>query len=146
MGLEIGTLMLIGGGLMVAGTVAQIEGQRKASNAQEDARGQQMAQNASEAARERRQQIREERVKRAQILQSASNTGVSDSSGAAGAVGSLSTNLSSNIGTNIGRIESANRISMFEQTAADAMFMASVGNQVAGIGGTIFGNAEKLGK
>lgn len=114
--------------LIVVGALAgaSLIEQNKANKANKQARAQQGAQNAAESARERRQQVREERIRRAQILQSSENSGTTGSSGSIGAQDVLSTNLSSNIGTNMGRINSANQISIFQQKAADAMFMSSV--------------------
>lgn len=83
---------------------------------------------AQQAAMEQRQQIREERVRRARILQSAQNTGTAASSGEFGAVGSLATGLSSNIGANLGAIQRGQQISTLNQNAADL----NLGAQFAG--------------
>lgn len=90
------------------------------NRAQNRIRQAQRAQNASDAARERRQQIRDERIRRARVLQASENTGVEGSSGEIGAIGALSTQFASNIATNIGRLKSAEDISIFSQQAADA--------------------------
>lgn len=83
------------------------------------AQGEQKAANAQAAAQERRNQIREERVRRARILQTSENTGTSGSSGEAGSLGALSTGLSSNIGSNLGSIQRANTLSDIGQRSAD---------------------------
>lgn len=124
--------------LAVVGTAVSIDARNDAARAGRQAQSEKRAQNASDAARERRQQIREERVRRAKIIQSAENTGVSGSSGEAGALGSLSTTLSSNIGTNAGKLQSANNISLFQQQQADAMNMADNAQAVAGFAGSMF--------
>lgn len=79
----------------------------------------QKAANVAAAATERRSQIREARVRRARVMQSATNTGASGSSGEFGALGALGTGLSSNVGANLGQIQTANRVSELGQTAAN---------------------------
>lgn len=144
-------------GLIVAaaGAVASYSAQQDAKQAaqrsaeeQRKAQAEQKAQAAQKSAMERRQQIREERVKRARVLQSAQNTGVSGSSGEIGAIGALSTNLGNNIGINIGREASNNRASIFAQNAADFNFesasasqSAGMYSQLSGIGMNIFTNS-----
>lgn len=91
----------------------------KAASEQKQARSVQEASNAQQAAMESRQQIREERVRRARIMQGAQNTGTAFSSGEFGSIGSLSTSLSSNIGANRGAIQRGQQISAFQQNAAD---------------------------
>lgn len=125
-------------GLLIAGTAMSVKSQMDAADEQRKAQGVQRAQNAASAAQERRQQIREERIKRAQILQSTSNTGITGGSGEAGAVGGISTNLSSNIAFNVGSLNNANAISIFEQKAADAMALASLGQTLSSAGSTMF--------
>jgi hypothetical protein len=113
----------------VVGTASYVDakearGEQKASmQAQAKVQGQiqseQKASNVAAAANERRQQIREARVRRSRVMQTSSNTGTTGSSGEVGALGSLSTGLSSNIGSNLGQIETANRVTELGQTAAD---------------------------
>lgn len=150
-----GTIGLISAAVGVAGTVASIDQGKKANynsrlaaDEQRKAQSEQRAQNAAQAANERRQQIREERVRRARILQSAENTGTAGSSGAIGAVGGLATNLSSNIGMNLGQIAAGNRMSNnlqnaanFSAAAQNNMQKASNFNQLAGMAGSIFQSA-----
>lgn len=147
MGLEV-----IGAVIAVVGTVSSVVAQQDAkSNAKKSAEQQRRAQaeqravQARQAAEERRKQVREERVRRAKILQSSENTGVSGSSGEVGALGSLSTQLASNIGSNLGAARSGELISGFNQSAADFNFNATKSmqeagqwSQLAGIGGNIF--------
>jgi len=101
---------------------------KQSADEQRKARGIQEAGNAQAASNERRQQIREERVRRAKIMQSAQNTGTAASSGEFGAVGGLSTTLSSNIGSNLGAIQRGQEISTLNQNAADL----NLGAQFAG--------------
>lgn len=127
---------------------AAARNQRKAAEEQRKANAAQEARQAQEAARERRQQLREERVRRARILQSSENLGVSGSSGELGAIGALATNLSSNIGDNIGALNTARTISRHNQRAADYqsaaaqnMANASLWGQVSSFGSSMFNAA-----
>lgn len=103
-----------------ASFAVQQEAARDTRRAQSKMQAEQKAERAAQAARERRTQIREERVRRARILQAGENTGTEGSSGEAGALGSLSTNLGVNLGFNEGAINRANNIGLFQQSAADA--------------------------
>ncbi len=132
MGLE--TLAYIAVGSLVAGTAVNISEQKQARKAQRAAGNEQRAQNSAQAARERRQQIREERIKRARVVQASENTGVQGGSGELGAVSALGTNLSSNIGSNLGALQTAQQISLFEQQAADHMMRANIASQVGQLG------------
>lgn len=126
--------------------------QRRAADEQRKINAQQEANNAQQAARERRQQIREERVRRARILQSSENMGVGDSSGSLGATGSLATNLSDNLGSNLSALRSAQIISRHSQRQAD--FMSAAGQnmananmwgQVSSFAGSVFSAAGGYG-
>lgn len=113
----------------VIGTASYVEAQdaRKeaSANAQRSAEQQAKAQevqqagNAQQAAMERRQQIREERVRRSRIMQASANTGTIGSSAEFGAIGGLNTQLQSNIGQNLGAIERGQAIGTFSQNAAN---------------------------
>ena len=121
------TLLAIGSiGLGVASYSANKSAGKKANALQEQAMGEQQkarseegALNAQRAAQERRQQVREERVARGKMLQASENTGTSGSSGESGAVAGLATQLGANIGFNLGQIQGANAISIFNQNAAN---------------------------
>ena len=69
--------------------------------------------------------MREERIKRARILATSRSSGTTGSSGEVGALGGLSTTLSSNLGYNLGALNTASDISMFNQKAADFMSEAN---------------------
>lgn len=92
---------------------------RRISKLQEQSQAEQRAEQAARSAGERRQQIREERVKRSRIMQASQNTGVGGSSGEAGALSSASTQLGANVGFNLGAIQSANNITGLNQAIAD---------------------------
>lgn len=145
-------LAIIGAVVAVVGTVNSViqqqEAKKNAGRAADEQRKTQMEQRAAQArqqAEEKRKMVREERVRRAKILQSSENTGVSGSSGETGALGSLSTQLSTNIGSNLGAKQNGENISRFSQNAADFgtaanfnMQEANQWNQAAAFGGNIF--------
>lgn len=113
----------------VIGTASYVEAkdarQEASENAQRSAEQQRKAQevqqagSAQQAAMERRQQIREERVRRARIMQASSNTGTVGSSAEFGSIGGMGTQLQSNIGQNLGAIQRGQAIGTFSQNAAD---------------------------
>jgi hypothetical protein len=138
-GLEIGTIVAIAAATTaVAGVVTGQEARRDARRAQEKSASEQRASNAANAALERRKQIREERVRRARILQSGENSGTAGSSSEAGAVGGLSTTLSSNVGFNLGEIMRSQNISLFQQDYANAQANQATGNDLFNLGSSIF--------
>lgn len=98
---------------------------KRAAEAEEDAQKVAKAEQEAQRMEKTRAQIREERVRRAQITQSSTNTGVAGSSGEAGAVSSLGTQLGANIGSMTRQTNTANAISGFEQKAADARTKAA---------------------
>lgn len=126
-----------------AGTAAYAANQQKvaagrAQEAQAKAASEQKAVNASQFAQEQRQQIREERVRRARILQTSQNTGTAFSSGEAGAIGGMATQLSSNIGTNLAMKAASQQISLFNQQAADAQYDYQKAGQLFSLASSIF--------
>lgn len=132
----------------VGGAYMNYRQQRAASQAQEDAaeeqkkiQGEQEASNVQAHTAEVRQQVREARIRRAQVLQSSENTGTSLSSGQLGAIGSVQTQLSSNIGQNVGAMDRAGRISASSQRVADLQSSAARSQMM----GSIYGGVSNLG-
>lgn len=109
----------------------------KSAEAQRKANAEQRAQQAQMAAQERRKQFREERVRRAMVIQSAINTGTADSSGALGAQGALATNLGSNLGFNVGEVARGGRIGALQDTSSAAMSQAQGYQNTASMWGSI---------
>lgn len=145
------------GGLALANSVVQQQEakkqNRKAYKEQVKVQNEQKAQNQAAQLAERRNQIREERVKRARILQGAQNTGTTGSSGEAGAVGSLSSQLSANLGANQSAIISGANQSLFSQNAAlfsnkanEAEQLGQFGSQLASAYGNLAPNVQSLFK
>lgn len=143
---------VIGAVAAVAGTATSIvQGNkaradaRAANRAQEQTANEQKAQNAQDRAIAARQQYREERVRRARIMNSATNTGTQDSSGELGALGSLSTAFSVNQGQVEGGYQRGIAIGNSNQSAANSIFAAqksqanaSQAQQYAGLGQSLF--------
>lgn len=133
MGIETAALIIL-----VGATAAQYSAQQKAAGEQEKAQKEQQAMNAAKAAQERRQQVREERIRQARLLQASENTGTTDSSGQIGAEGSLATQLQGNVGFNLGLQRSAANISRFNQNATDYLEEAQMWKAVGNISSSIF--------
>lgn len=107
--------------------------------AQEKSQSENKANQAAQQAQASRKAYREERVRRARILQSSENTGTAGSSGEYGALGNLETQLSTNIGAQVGSAASSDRLSGYAQETANAQFdfqnaqqgMSSAGSQMS---------------
>ena len=95
MGVE--TVALAALAVSSASTVYSIAEQRKAGKAQQEGQDIATAQQKSIDLANRRQQLREERIRRAQIEQAAANQGAGGSSGEAGAISALGSQVGSNI-------------------------------------------------
>ena len=135
---------LIIGGLSalvsVIGGIAQANAVSAAAAQEKEARNVQTAQQKTAGIESRRQRIREERIRRAQILAVSENQGTASSSGAVGAVGALSTNLAGLVGSSLGESKANEAVSSRLQSAADFTSQAnSIGawtNTInAGLGG-----------
>lgn len=124
----------------------------RAFEQQKKAQAEEKAANAATMAADRRRAIREERIKRAQVIAASSNTGVGESSGVSGATGSLSTQLGTGIGFSRGMERIGNNISGFNQAAANFMsssqnHMNSADNwgQIGSLGMSIFNASGGFG-
>ena len=130
--------------------------QQQSATEQKKANAVQSSQNAQRAAQEQRAQIRDERVRRAQIMQSAENQGAGGSSGQSGATSGLATNLGANLGMNQSAISAGQQITGFNQASADYNLQAqqTIGQQaapsnkwgnLAGLGMQMFGASGGFG-
>lgn len=127
-----GTEVAIAGLIVSAlATGASMQQQRKAAKEQKKANKIQTNRELAADAENIRQQVREERIRKAQILQGAENSGTSGSSGTTTAVGALQTET----GGNIANIRSDQRAAMSVanrmQSAADAKARANTFASVA---------------
>lgn len=114
-------LLGLGTVAQVAGTLASIKGQQKAQKAQEK-------QQALATRRSRRQAIRQAQLIRAQSIASAQGSGTLQSSGAAGGIGSLSSQLGESLGF-------STQMSGLSGDISSGLRQASFGQSLAGIGG-----------
>ena len=130
-------IAIIGTGYSINEQEKAKDKQKEAVQEQRKARNEQKAQNEAQAAQERRKQLREERIRRAKILSTSQAAGVIGSSGEAGALGGLSTQLSSNLGANLGALNSASDISLFSQNAANFSSAADQANANAQMAGQV---------
>ena len=103
----------------VVGGVMQANAASQAAGAQREANAIQGAQQETASTESRRQRVREQRIRRAQIIAASENTGTTASSGQIGAVGALSTNLAGLIGTSLGESKANTAINSATQKSAD---------------------------
>jgi hypothetical protein len=101
-----------------------MDAQEDAAKAQKEANKVSAAEGKVKDIRQRRQDARQERIRRANLEQSAVNTGVEGSSGYQGAVGALGTLYAANRGAMAGSALTNSTLSSLNQNAADAMTRA----------------------
>lgn len=109
----------------IVGGIAQANAASAAASAQKEANAIEGAQNQVTSLNSRRQRVREERIRRSQIIAASENQGTTGSSGQIGAVSSLNTNLAGLIGTSLGESRSNAGINKNMQAAADFTSMAN---------------------
>lgn len=129
MGVELGIASLVIGAYTAVKADSQskkaAEAQKDAARAQQASSAEQQANQLMQREQERRQQVRENRIRVAQVMQNSANTGTSSSSGELGAVSSLNTQTSSNLGFISGAEMHTNAASMYNQQASDLWFRAT---------------------
>lgn len=113
-----------GAGAMLVGTLISADQQgRAASRARRETREGQRRQEAMQMASDaqsRRQRIREERVRRAQVMQRAETMGAGQSSGEFGAIGSATTQTQASFGFQGGQMLGSQAVGASSQRAANA--------------------------
>lgn len=144
------TIAAVAVGVSAAATVysgqQQAKATKKAAAAQREATAAQGRASSVEAQRARIQQVREARIRRAQVLSAGTNAGLgTGTSGIGGAVGSISTQMAENIGT-IGQQENfAQETSAALQVAADKQVTAQKWQMIGGFSQSIFNTAVSVG-
>lgn len=134
-----GTEVAIGALLVSAASTAySISENRQAGKKQQEAQDISTAQQKSVDLANRRQQIREERIRRAQIEQAAANQGAGGSSGEAGAISALGSQMGANIASINQGQKAAEGIGNAMSAAAGSAQRAQVAQGVANLSGTIF--------
>lgn len=117
------------------GTYMTIKEQQKAVRLQRQANAVSKAEQDAQVAMQRRAQVRQERVRRAEIIASATDSGVGMSSGMLGATSAVGSLVEGNI-ANISRNKvSSDTANMFNQQAADAQGQARTYQAIASLGG-----------
>lgn len=147
MGIE--AALIIGAVAAVAGIGASVvagnqqrAAARHAQDMQEQAAGLQRAGQAQQQAEQAREQYRQDRVRRARILQSAENSGAEYGSGEIGATGSLQTQYATNQGSITGtyqrNVQIGNDLSEANQSIFQgqqrASFTSNIGSIFTGVG------------
>ena len=136
MGIE--TVAIAALAVTTASTAYSIAEQRKAGKAQQEGQDIATAQQKSVDLANRRQQLREERIRRAQIEQAAANQGAGGSSGEAGAISALGSQVGANIASiNQGQMAAAGISNAMSASAGHGQ-KAQVAQGVASLSGTIF--------
>lgn len=119
-----------------AGTYVETEQASDAAAAQKNARQTAAAANTQKQQQDIRDQVRQNRIKTATILQASSDTGVTASSGAIGGTSSLATQSGANVGILNGNSYTGNAIAQDQQDAASATASAATFGQIARVGTT----------
>jgi len=117
----------------VVGGVSAQRQQQKAAKKQEEGRDIARAGEAAVEAQNLRQQVREERVKRAQLISASQASGVARSSSEAGSLSALKTSVGSNIAFTRGQTLVADAVSRKEQGAADLNLAAQKTQAITGL-------------
>jgi hypothetical protein len=118
MGLE----LLVGAASLAVGLISNASAandRAQAGAAQRESNAIGTAQAKISSAENRRQLLREERVRRARMMQAATNTGTSGSSGLAGGVSAISTNVDNITSASLGETKANEGINKWNQKAVD---------------------------
>lgn len=109
------------------------EEQRKAAEAQKEANAIATAEQKVKDIRERKQMARQERIRRAQVLQASDTSGVAGGSGQQGALAAMKTIFAANRAASRGSQLTALNVSMWNQKAADAMTRANTAQAMSNL-------------
>jgi len=121
------------GAVAIGSSVLGIGQARRAEKASKNANRIAQVQANLRTMQERRNQIREARIKRGQILAASGASGVSQSSSEMGAVSSIQSQLASNVGFLQGTRQRSNMISMYNQRSASSQSRQAMLGSVAGM-------------
>lgn len=140
MGVEV-AIAVVSLATVAAGAYEQSRQAKSAAKDRKEAGRVSQAEQAAQLNQSRRQQVREERVRRAQVLQSAQNTGVSQSSGELGATSALGSLIGGNLAGISRQQNSSSAIGSLSQSAANADVKGAQWSAIGSIGGSVFGLA-----
>lgn len=130
---------LIGGVFNLIGASIQAGAEREAAAENREANEIQKASSKVQSNLDRRAAVRQERIKRAAILQESINTGVGGSSGESGAIGSLGGSLSSLSAEAIGKGKANEGINLRRQNAEDIRSKGRATGAIFSTIGSLFG-------
>ena len=134
--------LVLGAGVALYGTYKAGEAADDAAEAQRQGEAVKSRMASADAAKSRLQQVREARIRNAQVTAAGSNAGMGvSSSGIAGAVGSVTTQAAGNIGTINQKQSFAAELSYYNQQSADASTKAANAQQWAQVGMQVAGMA-----
>lgn len=131
--------------LFTASTLYGINEQKKAGEAQAQSQQAQKRMSEIDAQKQRIAQVREARIRRAQILASKGGTGPGTSA-IVGGMSAITSQERSNIGTINQTQDLASQASAYNQQAADAASRAGVAGAVANVTNTLFPIKESFAK
>lgn len=135
----------IGLAVSAAGTYMSIKAQQKQTRMMRKAQRAQRAQDNMKAARERREAIRSARIASAGVLQGSVNSGVENSSGALGGIGSIEQQLNQGLSFLDGMNTLSDQASTALGKANDYAAKAQTWSQVSDVGMKVFSNASGIG-
>ncbi len=118
MGIEV----ILGAAALAVGLIStgvSVNAANQSAAAQKESQNISLGQSQVTARENRRQLLREERIRRARILQGSENSGGSGSSGETGALGAINTNVSGQIAASTGESKANTGINIQNQKATD---------------------------
>ena len=125
------TIALVG--LAVAGTAFSVVQQQKAAGQQKKARRAQQRQQELQSKRQRIRAVRQQQIASSQARAAAAGLGGLETSGFRGGQSALQSNLGAGLGFSSEMSGLSRNISMFQQKAANAMGLASMGQAVSSL-------------
>lgn len=149
--MAVATSTIIAGAALAATAVSgyqQYQAASDAADAREEGQAISGAQQQIQQRRSTRQSIRENRIRRARIMQSAENTGVSGSSSQFGSTAALGTLAGANVAASRGAARASQGISSANQAQANAATKGQMWGAIGQIGSTAFqgsGGFDSLG-
>ena len=148
MGLEVGAVAAIVGAVAaVGGAVASQVQAGKTASEQKRQNRRINATNAAKAIQAKRQTLREERVRRAQLMAQAEAAGISGSSTAISGEALVGTNAAQQVGQISSSLDNTNALSAGNQSIAESQQREQLFSAVSSIGSSVFsstGGAEQL--
>lgn len=117
----------------------------QAAEKQDELLEQKQALNNAQQREDRRRQVREARIRRAQIEQSSVNSGVGGSSGEGGAVSTISSNLGANLGTIGSNVRAGEEMSAKAQEVSNIANRIQTTQAIGGLASSIFNVAGSNG-